>query len=60
MDAQALSIQRGRLRAVVMIDVLHHVPDVSRFFSEAARAINRRVDLVVLNQRTRMAEEPGR
>lgn len=38
-DATALSFADCSLDAIVMTDVLHHVPDVSRFFAEAARAL---------------------
>lgn len=39
LDACALPFADGSLRAVVMTDVLHHVPDVRRFFAEAARCV---------------------
>lgn len=38
-DATALSFADSSLDAIVMTDVLHHVPDVSRFFAEAARTL---------------------
>lgn len=38
-DAQHMAFDSGSLRAIVMIDVLHHVPQVRRFFAEAARCI---------------------
>jgi SAM-dependent methyltransferase len=38
-DAQQLEFATGSLRAIVMIDVLHHLPQVRRFFAEAARCV---------------------
>jgi len=29
----------GSLRAIVMTDVLHHIPNVESFFAEAARCV---------------------
>jgi SAM-dependent methyltransferase len=39
LDAQRMPLADGSLKAVVMTDVLHHVPDVRRFFSEATRCV---------------------
>lgn len=39
LDAQALPLADASLRAVVLIDVLHHLPDVERFLVEAARCV---------------------
>lgn len=39
LDARALPFRSGALRAIVMTDVLHHVPDVGRFFAEAVRTL---------------------
>lgn len=38
-DAQNLPLADASLRAVVMTDVLHHIPQVRRFFAEAARCV---------------------
>jgi SAM-dependent methyltransferase len=38
-DAQNLGMADHSLRAIVMTDVLHHLPDVRRFFTEATRTI---------------------
>lgn len=38
-DATALSFDESSLDAIVMTDVLHHIPDVSLFFAEAARTL---------------------
>ena len=38
-DARRLPFVDGGLRAIVMTDVLHHVPDVGAFFREAARTL---------------------
>lgn len=39
LDARRLPFASGSLRAIVMTDVLHHVPEVARFLSEAARCL---------------------
>jgi SAM-dependent methyltransferase len=39
LDAQALPLRDESLRAIVMVDVLHHLPDSRRFFREAARCV---------------------
>jgi SAM-dependent methyltransferase len=38
-DAQGLDFAPASLRAIVMIDVLHHLPQVRRFFAGAARCV---------------------
>jgi SAM-dependent methyltransferase len=38
-DGQRLPFQDQTLRAIVMLDVLHHLPKVKRFFLEAQRCI---------------------
>jgi SAM-dependent methyltransferase len=38
-DAHDLPFEAGSLRALVMTNVLHHVPRVGRFLSEAARVV---------------------
>jgi hypothetical protein len=38
-DAQALPFGSGELRGIAMTNVLHHLPDVARFFAEAARCV---------------------
>jgi SAM-dependent methyltransferase len=38
-DARSLPFEDGVLRAIVMVNVLHHVPEVGEFFSEAERAL---------------------
>lgn len=39
MDARALPLPAASLRAIVMTNVLHHLPDVQRFFNEATRCL---------------------
>lgn len=39
LDARRLPFTTNSLRAIVMTDVLHHVPDVRPFFRDAARAV---------------------
>ena len=38
-DAQCLPFREASLRAIVCTDVLHHIPDVRRFFAEASRSL---------------------
>jgi SAM-dependent methyltransferase len=38
-DAQCLPFRDHSLRAIVMTNVLHHIPDVRRFFAEASRCL---------------------
>jgi ubiquinone/menaquinone biosynthesis C-methylase UbiE len=39
LDAHVLPFQSRSLRAIVMTDVLHHLPQVHRFFIEAGRCV---------------------
>ena len=39
MDGQALPLSEGSLRAIVMTDVLHHLPQSRRFLRDAARCV---------------------
>jgi len=39
LDARWLPFRPGSLRAIVMTDVLHHIPDVRKFLIEAACAV---------------------
>ncbi len=39
LDAKALPFRVGALRAILMTDVFHHVPDAGRFLREASRAL---------------------
>lgn len=38
-DAQAITMPEASLDGIVMTDVLHHIPDCSSFFHEAARVV---------------------
>ncbi len=40
-DAQQIPFADGSLRAIVMTDVLHHMPHPERFFAEASRCLCR-------------------
>lgn len=40
-DAQKIPFADGSLRAIIMTDVLHHMPHVERFFAEASRCLRR-------------------
>ena len=39
LNAQNMPMENASLRAIVMTDVLHHMPDVRRFFAEAAQCL---------------------
>lgn len=39
LDGQRMPFARGSLRAIVMTNVLHHLPEVSCFFAEASRCL---------------------
>jgi SAM-dependent methyltransferase len=39
LDGRSLPMKANSLRGIVMTDVLHHVPDVRRFFEEAQRVL---------------------
>ena len=39
LNGQNLPFETGTLRAIVMTDVLHHIPQVRRFFHEASRCL---------------------
>lgn len=39
LDARTLPFPEKSLRALVLVDVLHHIPDVHRFFAEAQRCL---------------------
>jgi SAM-dependent methyltransferase len=41
LDGQALPLADGSLRAIVMTDVLHHLPESRRFLRDAARCVRR-------------------
>lgn len=40
LDARKLPFADNSLRAIVMVDVFHHIPDVATFLSEAQRALS--------------------
>lgn len=48
LDARRLPFRDGSLRAIVMTDVLHHVPDVERFFGEARRCLRPRGRIIMI------------
>jgi len=39
-DGRALPLASGSLRAIVLLDVLHHIPEVRGFFREAVRCLS--------------------
>ena len=43
-DATALHFADSSLDAIIMTDVLHHIPDVELFFAEANRTLNQAGD----------------
>ena len=48
LNSCSLPLASGSLRGIVMTDVLHHIPDVARFFHEAARCVRTRGALVMI------------
>jgi SAM-dependent methyltransferase len=48
LDARCLPFADSSLRGIVMTNVLHHVPDVNRFFAEATRCLKRGGKLVMI------------
>jgi SAM-dependent methyltransferase len=48
LDARHMPFRHGSLRAIVMTDVLHHIPDVRRFFVNAADATREGGALVMI------------
>lgn len=48
LDAQALPFREGSLRAIVMTDVLHHLPRVRSFFSEASRCVRAQGSIIMI------------
>jgi SAM-dependent methyltransferase len=48
LDGQELPLRAGSLRAIVMTDVLHHLPDAPRFLREAARCVRPRGRIVMI------------
>jgi SAM-dependent methyltransferase len=47
-DAQALPFADGGFDNMVMLDVLHHLPDLRRFFAEAVRVVRRGGRIVMI------------
>lgn len=47
-DAGELPLKKAALDGIVMTDVLHHLPDVRRFFSEADRCLKRGGRIVMI------------
>ncbi len=47
-DGRRLALRDAQLRAIVMTDVLHHVPDVRAFLAEAARCVRSGGALVLI------------
>ena len=50
LDGQVLPLSAGSLRAIVMIDVLHHLPESRRFLREAARCVRHGGRMVMIEQ----------
>jgi len=48
LDGLLLPITRGSLRGIVMVDVLHHLPNAKSFFSEASYCVKKGGVLVML------------
>lgn len=47
-DARSLPYEDGTLRAIVMTNVLHHIPDAESFFTEAQRTLVLRGRIVMI------------
>lgn len=48
LDAQDLSFRDSSLRAIILINALHHLPDVRRFLEEAARCVQPHGRLIMI------------
>lgn len=48
LDARRLPFASGRLKAIVMVDVLHHIPDSRAFLAEAQRCLRSGGSLVMI------------
>ncbi|MDH5507530.1 MAG: class I SAM-dependent methyltransferase [Anaerolineae bacterium] len=48
LDGQQLPFADGQLKAIIMTNVLHHIPDVERFFSEAQRCLRPQGKIILL------------
>ncbi len=48
LDGQDLPLRDGSVRAIVMTDVLHHLPDSRRFLKDSARVVRRGGRLVMI------------
>lgn len=40
-DAMSMPFKASSLKAILMVDVLHHIPEPARFFGEAARCVRK-------------------
>jgi SAM-dependent methyltransferase len=47
-DAQRMPFADGSLRAIVMTDVLHHMPHPERFFAEASRCLRKEGKILMI------------
>lgn len=49
-DATQMAFKEGELRAIFMMNVFHHIPDVSRFLDEASRCLKPGGKLFIMDQ----------
>ncbi|MBW8011334.1 MAG: class I SAM-dependent methyltransferase [Chloroflexi bacterium] len=47
-DAQKMPFKEGAFKSIVMVDVLHHIPDVVLFFREALRSSTRNATITMI------------
>ena len=49
-DAMQLPFKNGSLRAIFLLNTLHHIPDVKRFFGEARRCLRSNGRVLIVDQ----------
>ena len=49
-DAMQMPFKDGTLRAIFMLNTLHHIPDVERFFNEARRCLRPKGRVLIVDQ----------
>ncbi len=49
-DAKQMPFKNGSLRAIFLLNTLHHIPDVERFFEEARRCLQPKGRILIVDQ----------
>ena len=49
-DAKQMPFKNGSLRAIFLLNTLHHIPDVERFFGEALRCLQPNGRILIVDQ----------